>query len=83
MDEVDGSSEHRRPSGWRAVSPTWARPKTVLPGGDVTGQGPDGRTDFDKKNDGHGTAMAARGYPAAMVDGQRPGQDHSICGRSP
>jgi type VII secretion-associated serine protease mycosin len=31
----------------------------VLPGGDVTGQGSDGRTDFDKEKDGHGTAMAA------------------------
>jgi type VII secretion-associated serine protease mycosin len=31
----------------------------VLPGGDTTGQGTDGRTDFDKKKDGHGTAMAA------------------------
>lgn len=31
----------------------------VLPGGDTTGQGTDGRTDFDKKTDGHGTAMAA------------------------
>ncbi|WP_329243999.1 S8 family serine peptidase [Actinoallomurus sp. NBC_01490] len=31
----------------------------VLPGGDTTGQNTDGRTDFDKKNDGHGTAMSA------------------------
>jgi membrane-anchored mycosin MYCP len=31
----------------------------VLPGGDVTGNGTDGRTDFDKAKDGHGTAMAA------------------------
>jgi type VII secretion-associated serine protease mycosin len=30
----------------------------VLRGGDVTGKGTDGRTDFDKKNDGHGTAMS-------------------------
>lgn len=30
----------------------------VLPGGDVTGKGTDGRTDYDKKNDGHGTAMS-------------------------
>jgi membrane-anchored mycosin MYCP len=31
----------------------------VLRGGDVTGKGTDGRTDFDKKKDGHGTAMTA------------------------
>ncbi|MDN3359716.1 S8 family serine peptidase [Actinomadura sp. DC4] len=30
----------------------------VLRGGDVTGEDTDGRTDFDKKNDGHGTAMS-------------------------
>lgn len=32
---------------------------SVLPGTDVTGEGTDGRTDFDAKEDGHGTAMAA------------------------
>jgi subtilisin family serine protease len=32
---------------------------SVLPGGDVTGAGTDGRTDTDIARDGHGTAMAA------------------------
>jgi type VII secretion-associated serine protease mycosin len=39
----------------------------VLRGGDVTGKGTDGRTDFDKKNDGHGTAMSV------MIAGQGGG----------
>lgn len=31
----------------------------VLPGGDVTGSGTDGRTDVDEQDSGHGTSMAA------------------------
>lgn len=31
----------------------------VLPGGDVTGQGGDGREDYDTRQDGHGTGMAS------------------------
>jgi subtilisin family serine protease len=47
----------------------------VLPGADLTGQGGDGRTDYDSDAFGHGTAMAslmvaARGY--AGIEGLAP-----------
>src|SRR5690606_39983496 len=31
----------------------------VVPGGDMTGQGGDGREDYDTRQGGHGTAMAS------------------------